>query len=144
MSAPVKPIPVDTDLYIEEHHADFEKLGDRFFEEFEYDRKNKRVSSQVRNLQQIVCSATRFADIEDFVKNQMGKTGDASSRWKKVGKETLQHLQKLRDAAAKDFEKTPNAREELAYRLKLARSWVRAVVSHYLYRIALDQIKEGP
>ena len=48
-------------------------------------RTREKISSQVRNLQQISCSAPRFADIEDFVKNQMGKGDKNSKKWKAVG-----------------------------------------------------------
>ena len=67
------------DRYTDEHHGTFTSLrGRKFFRQFGADNK-----TQVRNLQQIACSATRFADIEDFVKNQMGK---GNKHWKALGK----------------------------------------------------------
>ena len=120
--------------YIDENHERFSTLGKRFFGRFG--------RTQVRNLQQITCSATRFADIEDFVKNQMGK--GKSGEWKEVGEEVLQQLQRLRtDSKRKDFASGPAeqmALRQMALRLYLARGWVRAVVSEYLYRVALDQM----
>ena len=131
----------EVDRYIDENHKTFSELGDRFFEVFSYDKRNDRISSQIRNLQQITCSATRFADIEDFVKNQMGKEGNKEPKWKKVGDSTLKKLKELRD---KSQELDPNPANQMVLRLRLARGWVRAVVSQYLYRVACDQMGERP
>ncbi len=129
------------DRYIDEHHETFSKLGERFFEVFSYDDRNNRISTQIRNLQQIACSATRFADIEDFVKNQMGKerTDERTPpKWKAVGGKMLKQLKALRDDSQL-FDGDPA--NQLAIRLRLARGWARAVVSEYLYRVALDQME---
>ena len=131
----------EVDRYIDENHKTFSELGDRFFEVFSYDKRNDRISSQIRNLQQITCSATRFADIEDFVKNQMGKEGNKEPKWKKVGDSTLKKLKELRD---KSQELDPNPANQMVLRLRLARGWVRAVVSEYLYQVARDQMGERP
>ena len=125
-----------TDCYIDENHEAFSELGVRFFEVFGYDKDNNRISTQVRNLQQIACSATRFADIEDFVKNQMGKEQN-EPKWKRLGDGILKQLEQLRSESQKLDADPAN---QLALRLRLARGWVRAVVSEYLYRVALDQM----
>ena len=129
----------EVDRYIDENHETFSELGDRFFEVFGY--KNDRINTQIRNLQQITCSATRFADIEDFVKNQMGKEENKKPRWKRVGGITLKKLKELRDKS-QEFDSDPA--NQMALRLRLARGWVRAVVSKYLYRVACDQMGETP
>ncbi|NLX99912.1 MAG: hypothetical protein GXY83_27760 [Rhodopirellula sp.] len=126
------------DQFLDEQHDRLSRLGESLFETFGYDRKTKRVSSQIRNLQQIVCSATLFADIEDFVKNQMGK-GTASARdWQRVGEEVLKQLRDLRQKAM-GMAESPDA--QLAVRLRLARGWVRAVVSEYLFRVACAEME---
>ena len=127
-----------TDCYIDENHKTFSKLGERFFEVFGYDKGNNRINTQVRNLQQITCSATRFADIEDFVKNQMGKE-KTEPKWKKLGGDTLKQLDRLRNESQKLDTDPAN---QMALRLRLARGWVRAVVSSYLYQVALEQMGE--
>lgn len=124
------------DRYIDDNHESFSKLGGRFFDEFGYD--NNRINTQVRNLQQIACSATRFADIEDFVKNQMGKERTGVSRWRALGNEILDALRQLRD---KSQELDGDVDNQMALRLRLARGWVRAVVGEYLYRVARDQME---
>ena len=66
-----------------------------FFEEFGYDKEKNTIRAQIRNLQQITCSATRFADIEDFVKNQMGKEGKDKPQWRNLGDNVLSGLKEF-------------------------------------------------
>jgi len=110
------------DSYIDEdkNHRVFSALGERFFDQFRSDRG--RISTQVRNLQRIACSATRFADIEDFVKNQLGK-GD--KHWRALGDDVLSQRSGWRDHSGK-LDDDPA--RQMALRLRLARGWVRAVV----------------
>jgi hypothetical protein len=63
----------EADKYLdaEAQLTDFQKTGKKLFEVFGADEG--RVSTQVRNLQQITVSVRRLSDVEDFVKNQMGK-----------------------------------------------------------------------
>lgn len=124
------------DSYIEENHVKFVCLGRRFFEVFSYSRGQNRTSTQIRNLQQMAYSATRFVDIEDFVKNQMNK----DSKWRTLGREVLEQLDELRQESERNDSANPE--QQLALRLRIARSWARAVVSEYLYQVALDQL--GP
>lgn len=126
----------ETDCYIDENHEAFSELGKRFFEVFGYDN---RVSTQIRNLQQITCSATRFADIEDFVKNQMGKEQN-ERKWKRLGGDILKQLRQLRSESQKLDTDPAN---QMALRLRLARGWVRAVVSEYLYQVAHAQMRDA-
>lgn len=123
------------DCYLDENHEKFSSLGRRFFDEFGSDKG--KISTQVRNLQQVAGSAARFADIEDFVKNQMGK-GD--KKWMALGNDVLKQLTRLRkisqDLAEDEYDR-------MALRLRLARGWARAVVSEYLYRLALRRMEDG-
>ena len=130
----------EVNLYIEDNHQTFSELGKRFFDIFSYDKDKNRVSAQIRNLENITCSATRFTDIEDFVKNQMGKEKIDERKWKKLGGEVLQQLRHLRE---KSQELDANDYNQMALRLHLVRGWVRAVVSEYLYQVACDQIGES-
>ena len=123
------------DCYLDENHERFSALGGKFFEIFRSDKG--RISTQVRNLQQIACSATRFADIEDFVKNQMGK-GD--KKWMALGNDVLKQLARLRKLSQ---DLTEDEYDRMALRLRLARGWVQAVVSEYLYRLALQRMDAG-
>ena len=130
----------ETNRYIDEHRETFSELGQRFFDEFGYDTGTNRIKTQIRNLQQITCSATRFADIEDFVKNQMGKEKvGKQAPWKALGHEVLRQLGQLR-AQSEKFEADTDS--QMALRLRLARGWGRTVVSEYLYRVACAQMGE--
>ena len=123
------------DCYVDENHEKFSSLGAKFFEIFGSDKG--KISSQVRNLQQIACSAIRFADIEDFVKNQMGK-GD--KKWMALGNDVLKQLARLRKLSQ---DLTEDEYDRMALRLRLARGWVQAVVGEYLYRLALQRMEAG-
>ena len=107
-----------TDSYIDDdkNHKTFSNLGESFFDRFSYDKRNNRISTQVRNLQQIVCSATRFADIEDFVKNQMGKDSQNAPKWRALGGDVLKQLKQLRD---KSQELDADSSNQMALRLRL-------------------------
>jgi hypothetical protein len=121
-----------------QHHAAAE-LGEFFYREFGTDREG-RISSQVRNLQQMAVSATRLADVEDFVKNQMGRKTGAYKQWRQVGNETLRQLGQLRQAADR---LTTDENQRLLLRLHFARGWVRAVLGSYLYAKALKEMQES-
>lgn len=123
------------DCYVDENHEKFSSLGAKFFEIFGSEKG--KISSQVRNLQQIACSAIRFADIEDFVKNQMGK-GD--KKWMALGNDVLKQLARLRKLSQ---DLTEDEYDRMALRLRLARGWAQAVVSEYLYRLALQRMEAG-
>ena len=122
--------------YIDDNHEGFAQLGNVCFTAFGYDKANNRISSQVRKLQQLAMSAPRLADIEDFVKNQIGKEGSTASPWSTFGPKALQQLRTLRNDSQR-FSKDPEG--QLVIRLRMARGCIRAVVSEYLYRVALDQ-----
>lgn len=130
----------DSFLDTDQQHQQAEQLGQRLFELFGADREG-RVSTQIRNLQQMVVSATRFADIEDFVKNQMGKdksSGNRAGPWRQVGDEILKQLAVLRQRAN---ELSRDEGQRLLLRLHLARGWVRAVVGAYLYAKAQKEME---
>src|SRR5262245_6685364 len=100
MSAEMTQLLQKADSFLdrEEQHKAAAELGEFFYREFGADPEG-RISSQVRNLQQMAVSATRFADIEDFVKNQMGRKTGAYKEWRRVGDEALRQLGDLRQAA---------------------------------------------
>lgn len=126
------------DCYLDENHEEFSEMGQRFFDKFGSDKG--KISTQVRNLQQIACSAPRFADVEDFVKNQMGKGDKNAKKWRSVGLDVLETLVRLRKSSE---ELTADKYDRMALRLRLARGWVRAVVGEYLYRLALKEMEKG-
>ena len=78
----------------------------------------------------------------------MGKEDQNRSQWRQLGDNVLTGLKALRDTsqelAPDDSEEQSGLSEagmkQMALRLRLARGWVRAVVSQYLYRVACDQM----
>lgn len=122
------------DCYIDDHHPEFARLGKQLFKAFGSD--GGRISSQVRNLEQVAFSAIRLADVEDFVKNQMGRQVGG---WLRVGDVLLSCLRQLRQASETMAE---DSGSRLLLRLRLGRGWVRAVVGEYLYRVALAEMRD--
>jgi hypothetical protein len=133
------------DRYLEDHHEAFEGLGRSLLAAFP--PAKDRISTQVRNLQQVVTTATRFVDVEDFVKNQMGKDRSRDKPWHRAGPEILKQLETLRQEPAKTpgipTDESAGSAEQLDYRLRLARGWVRAVVAEYLYRYAIGTTEDA-
>lgn len=128
----------DAFLDNENQHSSAVRLGEELYATFPPDEKTGRISTQIRNLEQIVVSATRFCDIEDFVKNQMGREGKVGDDWRKAGDQVLEQLNELRTNANKLASSEP---ERLLLRLHLARGWIRAVVGGYLYKKACKQLE---
>lgn len=127
----------DSFLDTDRQHQAAIRLGERMYDVF-MEQNKKRGMTQIRNLQQIVVSATRFADIEDFVKNQMGRNAGAYLQWRQVGDEVLRQLEALRQAA---YGMTKDEGQCLLLRLYLARGWVRAVIGAFLYRKAQKEME---
>lgn len=115
----------------------FREMGDQLFNVFGADQD--RVSTQVRNLQQIAVSVRRLSDIEAFVKNQMGKKS-GSDAWRRVGDGLLQQLEKLR---AESNRIATDEGQRLLLRTYLARGWVKAVVGAYLYAKAQREMNHA-
>lgn len=123
---------LDTDL----QYRQAVDLGKRLYDAFPPDQE--RISTQIRNLEQMVISATRLCDIEDFVKTQMGREGQVADKWREVGDTVLEALQKLRNKAN---EIGPDESARFLLRLHLARGWIRAVVGGYLYEKASKELE---
>lgn len=130
----------EADKYLdaEAQLTDFRKTGEKLFEVFGTDKEG-RVSSQVRNLQQIAVSARRLSDVEVFVKNQMGKKTGAAE-WRQVGDNILGQLAQLRAEANRNSE---DEGQRLLLRAYLARGWVKAVVGAYLYAKAREEMSHA-
>ncbi|MDW8266679.1 MAG: hypothetical protein RMJ52_15255 [Gemmataceae bacterium] len=129
----------EADRYLDAdaHLTEFREMGKQLFEVFGADQD--RVSTQVRNLQQIAVSARRLSDIEVFVKNQMGKKS-GSHAWRRVGDRILEQLAKLR---AESNRIAMDEGQRLLLRAYLARGWVKTVVGAYLYAKAQREMNHA-
>jgi len=94
-------------------------------------------TAQARGLESLVSATTRFSEILNFIKNQAGKEKKKHEIiWGKIAGPMLSQLEYLEEKA-KDLG-GGNPYETLELKLKLARGWVRQVVTHYLYE-SLDK-----
>jgi len=128
----------------------WEERGKLLFNTFRID--NKRVSTQVRNLQAVTLSAQRLADVEAFIKNQMGKdSGQTSQKWRQVGESLLKDIDGIfRTTDSKqsgfllgDISQEITRNQIRLVRLYLARGWVKSVVASYMYQKALQEMHDG-
>ncbi|MEW6296030.1 MAG: hypothetical protein AB1467_07150 [Candidatus Diapherotrites archaeon] len=88
--------------------------------------------SQIRNLETLVASTTRFSEIINFVKNQAGKESGHEKKWRKVAPIILGQLDEL-EAKAHALGQGDNT-IIMDIKLRLARGWTKQVVAHYLYK----------
>ena len=85
-------------------------------------------SSQVRGLENLIVATTRFSEIINYIKNQVGKN---RPEWEQAGPLLLNQLHQLEQEAERLV--ANNAAVRLETKLELARGWARQVVAHYLY-----------
>lgn len=85
-------------------------------------------NTQVRGLENLIACTTRFSEIINYIKNQVGK---GRSGWKETGPLLLKQLKTMEEKASEMAGEDPALRLEI--KLRLARGWARQVVAHYLY-----------
>lgn len=115
----------EIDLYLEEIYPASEEMG------------KKMVclhTSQVRGLENLIVSTSRFSEIINYIKNQAGKDTKKKS-WAAIVEDMLHQLKDL-ETKARDIGET-DTEAVLEIKLKLAKGWARQVVSHYLYESTL-------
>ncbi|WP_156915848.1 hypothetical protein [Desulfatirhabdium butyrativorans] len=86
--------------------------------------------SQVRGLENMVVSTSRFSEILNFIKNQAGKERK-DNKWRKAAEQMLTQLGQLEEAAANLVPDDPGRRLEV--KMRLARGWIRQLVPAYLF-----------
>lgn len=91
------------------------------------DKANGLNDTQIRNLQNVVNSTTRFSEIMNYVKAQTGR----HKEWEHLGPEIVKSLDKIDEYAGKIVGAEQDRGE---VRLKLSRLWVKIVVAEFLYR----------
>lgn len=138
----------EMDRFLDEQWQRNRRWGQLLFEVFKHDQGTGM--TQVRNLQNMVVTATRFYDILDFIKNQMGKEAEPGRRdksrryWtRKVGDTLLgvgliQELENLLDRAQRFAKSYPDS-DPYYLALYLARGWIRQVMAEFLYQRALQE-----
>ncbi|QTA92056.1 hypothetical protein [Desulfonema magnum] len=112
----------EIDLYLEEFYSQSVKAGN------EMARAGLR-TTQIRGLETLVTSASRFSEIINYIKNQAGK--DKKGKWLKIASLFLEQLEQIEHKSNEMSRGNPEAALEI--KMKLARGWAKQVVAHYLY-----------
>lgn len=129
-------------LLSDDYYEDAKPLGEIAREAF--GRQNK---AQMSNLENIANSATRVADILDFIKRQTGRS-KPGIRWLRqdFGRQLLEYLDgKLRkqaeelvgDVAAALKDPQIQTGDQQHVHILLCREFIRHLAAHYLYRLNL-------
>ena len=88
--------------------------------------------AQIRGLETLITSATRFSEILNYIKNQVGK--DKKGKWQRIGSLLLDQLEALEKKANEMGKDVPGV--ILDIKLRLARGWARQVVTHCLFSMS--------
>jgi len=129
-------------LHSDDYYEDAKPLGEIARDAF--GRQNK---AQMSNLENIANSATRVADILDFIKRQTGRS-KPGSRWLKqnFGRQLLEYLDgRLRKQAAELVSEVAAALKDSQFQtgdkqhvhILLCREFIRHLMAHYLYSLNL-------
>ena len=116
----------EIDLFLEEIYADSKKDGEGLAEV-------GLGKAQIRGLETLITSTTRFSEIINYIKNQAGK--DTKMKWAIVAPGMISRLETLEEKAEELGEGDPYL--TLAIKIKLARGWGKQVISHCLYKLML-------
>lgn len=134
------------DSYLDNHP--FDRTGDMLWEAF-----GDNSMAQIRSFQNIAYTATRWTDLHNFIKNQMGKEGKTLKWNRMVVKEGEQERKRAGDHLLDDLDRLKHEAEQIAQRigssepsvqtftiaLRLGRGWMRQITSQYLYRRQANQ-----
>jgi hypothetical protein len=116
------------DQFLESMVVESQQMGEELYRAFE-----KKIT-QIRGLERLIVSTTRFSEIRNYVKNQAGRETGSSKPWKLVAEALLRQLAKLEGKAIEIGGADNGA--VMDAKLRLARGWGRQVVAHYLYTAA--------
>ncbi|MDM8539430.1 hypothetical protein QUF70_21965 [Desulfobacterales bacterium HSG17] len=116
----------EIDLFLEEIYDDSKKAGEEMAEV-------GLGKAQIRGLETMILSTTRFSEIMNYIKNQAGK--DNKMKWAIVAPGLIKRLEKLEEKAEELGKNDPSLC--LAIKMKLARGWEKQVISHCLYQLLL-------
>jgi hypothetical protein len=129
MSNPTELIPIldlgtlkNVDLYLDAFYPRSKNAGDEL-------AKVKISTAQIRGLETLVTSTTRFSEILNYIKNQAGKERK-ERKWSKIAPLLIGQLEEL-EIEAQRLGQEP--RKILDIKLRLAKGWAKQVVTNYLY-----------
>ncbi|HLC14729.1 MAG TPA: hypothetical protein VJL89_00685 [Thermodesulfovibrionia bacterium] len=115
-------ISKEIDIFLEDFYPKSQNAGDEM--------SRARLSpSQLRGLENLIVSTTRFSEIKNYIKNQTGK--DKKNQWIQVASLLLGQLDSIEDKARKIS--GDDVSLLLKIKMTLAQGWARQVITHYLY-----------
>ena len=110
------------DLFLEEFYRFSPTAGEKMAE---VDLSN----AQVRGLETLIGSTSRFSEILNFIKSRAGK--DTRNTWSQVAEMLIGQLESLEQKANELASDDPAKAMEI--KLRLARGWSNQVVSQFFY-----------
>ena len=115
----------DIDLYMEEFYPQAKEAGEKMAEV-------KLAKAQIRNLETIITSVTRFSEVINYIKNQAGKDKSRKDKtWILIAPLLLGQLEQLEKKASQMANNNPEILLDI--KMRLARVWAKQVVAQYLY-----------
>jgi len=114
------------DLYLEKIYPDSKLAGDEL-------AAKKLGKTQLRGLETVITSTSRFSEIINYIKNQAAR--DTDRKWIDVAPRLIRQLDAL-EAQAETLG-NGNASLILDIKMKLARGWGKQVITHCLYELSL-------
>jgi len=116
------------DIYLEQFYPESVKAGAKM-------AAVDLGTTQIRGLETLITSTSRFSEIINYVKNQAGK--DRKQKWSIVAPILLKQLDELEtEAKTIGLEKPQNI---LEIKMKLARGWAKQVATHCIYEQTLKK-----
>jgi hypothetical protein len=112
------------DLYLEKIYPDSKLAGDEL-------AAKKLEKTQLRGLETVITSTSRFSEIINYIKNQAAR--DTNRKWIDVAPRLIRQL----DALEAQAETLGNGDASLILdiKMKLARGWGKQVITHCLYEL---------
>ncbi|KPA14382.1 hypothetical protein MHK_005403 [Candidatus Magnetomorum sp. HK-1] len=93
-------------------------------------------STQVRGLERLTLSSTRFSQTINYVKNQAGKEKKNKKKWSIVAEKLIPQLEELEKEAHKIGENVPAT--VLEVKMRLSRGLIKMIVANYYYLTKQD------
>lgn len=122
----------EIDYFLEDFYEESKRAGNAF-------AAVKMKNTQVRGLETLVASTTRFSEILNYIKNQAGKEKDKEKKWSETAPLLLEQLNTL-EVRAKEISKG-QPKGLLDIKLRLARGWVRQVAAQFVYTVFVTERK---
>ncbi|MDA3898203.1 MAG: hypothetical protein PF482_18870 [Desulfobacteraceae bacterium] len=110
------------DLFLEDFYDQAIKTGKKMAE-------SGLKKTQLRGLETIITSASRFSEIINYIKSQAGK--DTKGQWPETARLMLEQLDLIEKKAIEIGDN--NTAKTFEIKLKMARGWAKQVVANYLY-----------